>query len=102
MCGIFGIFEEDKNKDNLFYDLGGLSESRGKEASGLMIIDGAEPVIKKYSSKFRNNRVKEFLKEQKFSKNAKYFGHTRLETSGSNKDNLNNQPIVSFSLTHAP
>ena len=57
MCGIFGIFEEDKNKDNLFYDLGGLSESRGKEASGLMIIDGAEPVIKKYSSKFRNNRV---------------------------------------------
>jgi len=98
MCGIFGIFEEDKNKDNLFYDLGGLSESRGKEASGLMIIDGAEPIIKKYSSKFRNNRVKEFLREQKFSKNAKYFGHTRLETSGSNKDNLNNQPVETESV----
>ena len=93
MCGIFGIFEEEKNKDNLFYDLGSLSESRGKEASGLMVLDGPELVIKKYSNKFRNNRVKEFLRAQKFTKNAKYFGHTRLETSGSNKDNLNNQPV---------
>ena len=50
MCGIFGIFEEEKNKDNLFYDLGSLSESRGKEASGLMVLDGPELVIKKYSN----------------------------------------------------
>ena len=44
MCGIFGIF--DNNKSDMFYELGKLSESRGKEASGLMVLDGSEISIK--------------------------------------------------------
>ena len=59
MCGIFGIF--DNNKSDMFYELGKLSESRGKEASGLMVLDGSEISIKKYSS-FQVVMLKNILK----------------------------------------
>lgn len=96
MCGIFGIFEEAKS--NMFYELGKLSESRGKEASGLMVLDEDEISIKKYSSSFQKSDVKKYIKNKKFSNKAKYFGHTRLETSGSYKNNQNNQPVETESL----
>lgn len=93
MCGIFGIFEENNKKQQLFYDLGCLSESRGKEASGFVAIDGENISIKKYPAKFRNNSVKSFLNNLRTVNDIKLFGHTRLETSGNNKKQSNNQPI---------
>ena len=93
MCGIFGIFEESNKKQELFYDLGCLSESRGKEASGFVVIDDENLFIKKYPTKFRNNNVKSFLNNLKTVNDIKLFGHTRLETSGNNKNPFNNQPI---------
>ena len=96
MCGIFGIF--DNNKSDMFYELGKLSESRGKEASGLMVLDGSEISIKKYSNSFQNSDVKKYIKNKKFSDKSKYFGHTRLQTSGSSKHNQNNQPVETESL----
>ncbi len=93
MCGIFGIFEENNKKQQLFYELGCLSESRGKEASGFVAIDGENISIKKYSTKFRNNSVKSFLNNLRTVNDIKLFGHTRLETSGNNKKQSNNQPI---------
>jgi len=96
MCGIFGIF--DNNKSDMFYELGKLSESRGKEASGLMVLDESEISIKKYSNSFQDSDVKKYIKNKKFSDKSKYFGHTRLQTSGSNKYNQNNQPVETESL----
>ena len=96
MCGIFGIF--DNNKSDMFYELGKLSESRGKEASGLMVLDGSEISIKKYSTSFQGSDVKKYIKNKKFSDKSKYFGHTRLQTSGSSKHNQNNQPVETESL----
>ena len=96
MCGIFGIF--DNNKSDMFYELGKLSESRGKEASGLMVLDGSEISIKKYSNSFQDSDVKKYIKNKKFSDKSKYFGHTRLQTSGSSKHNQNNQPVETESL----
>ena len=96
MCGIFGIF--DNNKSDMFYELGKLSESRGKEDSGLMVLDGSEISIKKYSNSFQDSDVKKYIKNKKFSDKSKYFGHTRLQTSGSSKHNQNNQPVETESL----
>ena len=56
MCGIFGIFEEDKNKDNLFYDLGGLSESRGKGIGSKLVnklVDDARSWYKEKGGSIR-------------------------------------------------
>ena len=99
MCGIFGIFEESNKKQQLFYDLGCLSESRGKEASGFVVIDDENLFIKKYPTKFRNNNVKSFLNNLKTVNDIKLFGHTRLETSGNNKNPFNNQPIETNEIT---
>ena len=96
MCGIFGIF--DNNKSDMFYELGKLSESRGKEASGLMVLDGSEISIKKYSNSFQDSDVKKYIKNKKFSDKSKYFGHTWLQTSGSSKHNQNNQPVENLKV----
>ena len=97
MCGIFGIYEQDSNqpKTDTFYNLGKFSESRGKEASGICVIENDKTFVTKYSDKFSNSQVRNLLSKNKDSKNLTLVGHTRLETSGSNKEFKNNQPIES-------
>lgn len=111
MCGIFGVIDLNaksheyaeivKNLESLFK----LSESRGKEASGLaMFNDISEDifVIKSQESAsklIKSNTYRSLLSQQLkkcSAKNSKsvFFGHTRLVTNGSLQDNINNQPIT--------
>jgi asparagine synthetase B (glutamine-hydrolysing) len=114
MCGIFGVlagkgssfaptlFEPTVN--HLFK----LSESRGKEASGLAFL--SEDTIQVYkrpvsaSSLIRSEEYKEIFKraltngasskKDNVSKPVIIIGHSRLVTSGSQGFHQNNQPII--------
>ena len=46
MCGIFGYFDLENSK--VFYDIGKYSETRGKEASGLVNISQNTQKILKF------------------------------------------------------
>lgn len=106
MCGIFGILGQfdsvnikhlQKDVENLFL----LSESRGKEASGLALsFDDKIQIIKK------DIPASKLIKEQKFldlfntilTVNGKcrleVIGHSRLVTTGSEEFDFNNQPVI--------
>jgi glucosamine--fructose-6-phosphate aminotransferase (isomerizing) len=108
MCGILGFTSNNskldygKIKDNLS-QLFLLSESRGKESSGIAIKDFASGKI---------NILKEPIPASQLIKTQEYFsflekflpaktdqpvaliGHSRLVTDGSEDDNNNNQPVV--------
>jgi hypothetical protein len=111
MCGIFGVinggetsldfadFEKVSNK--LFK----LSETRGKEASGLTLLPTRSSkniyVVKSpgsASALIANSKYKDFIAKA-FNGNGKEmsgvaFGHTRLVTNGSQLDENNNQPVI--------
>ena len=111
MCGIFGLaskngsqlnFIDAKNSiDKLFI----LSESRGKESSGIAVKNtgtGNIEILKKpiaastlikteeYASFFENT-AKEIITT---NKPIGIIGHSRLVTDGSEEDNNNNQPVI--------
>ena len=101
MCGIFGYFDLENSK--VFYDIGKYSETRGKEASGLVNISQNTQKILKFPVPFSNNKVKKSIKELNNSTNfSTYIGHTRLKTHGDQNLDENNQPIVSekIALVH--
>ena len=109
MCGIFGFYASKENLtenqyiehfNNLFL----LSESRGKEASGLCLSSTKsvsiykEPIpaslmIKKKEYK---NFFKKFIKDNFSSNNSKILsvGHSRMVTNGDENNPGNNQPVV--------
>jgi glutamine---fructose-6-phosphate transaminase (isomerizing) len=91
MCGIFGTIPADQDK---FEQLIGLSESRGKEAVGMMGIFDEEVRIfklpKKGTTLFAQAECQEILTQDCEG----LIGHTRLATNGSFADNRNNQPIT--------
>ncbi len=110
MCGIFGfITKEDSNYSNNFLKkslitLAKLSETRGKDSSGLCtlnqkdhnfdIVKGPIPA----NQLFKRNKVKHIIKDA-FSKENKdnlklAFGHARLVTNGTQLEDKNNQPVV--------
>src|SRR3989344_9605739 len=102
MCGIFGITIAKNSKEN--YDikrmtslLFKLSESRGKEAAGLALIDGNEIHIYKdtiSASKFIKTDIYENLFGGGFATVSTVIGHARLVTNGRFGVNFNNQPIA--------
>lgn len=109
MCGIFGFVSDrpqglDETR-KLTARLFELSESRGKEASGLTIIPSAARDLfvmrspKSASALLRTNEYKTAF-EQALSpsdhRNAgmALFGHTRLVTNGAQTRAENNQPVV--------
>ena len=101
MCGIFGYFDLENSK--VFYDIGKYSETRGKEASGLVNISQNTQKILKFPVPFSNNKVKKSIKELNNSTNfSTYIGHTRLKTHGDQNLDENNQPVVyeKISLVH--
>jgi glutamine---fructose-6-phosphate transaminase (isomerizing) len=112
MCGIFGIVassQSDYSKEFLsksLYHLASLSESRGKDSSGLCTFDQEKEQITVTKAPLP---ISKLLKKQEIKKAiscafmigdyAKYaFGHARLVTNGSQLKQENNQPIVKDGL----
>ncbi len=105
MCGIFGVIPLKKNispKKLLatFTKLMLLSESRGKEASGLAWHTGTSIIIYKEplrGSQLVKTKAYRELFHTRFMPLA-LIGHTRLATHGSQKNFRNNQPIATRDL----
>ncbi|MCC6690752.1 MAG: hypothetical protein IT235_04395, partial [Bacteroidia bacterium] len=113
MCGIFGIITGPKSKFNQqdFYSvikkLFVLSETRGKDASGLMLLSDENLTVLK-----RPLRAKELIKTREFVSEVKEFslsarvqgttlgfmGHARMVTNGSEETHDNNQPVLSHGM----
>ena len=108
MCGVFGVIATDKcrvSNSNLVKsvnELAKMSESRGKDSSGLAVLNqnsnnldvykGPIPITNLIKNKYVNDSIKSGL-----SKNLKknlVFGHSRLVTNGSQLNSHNNQPVV--------
>ena len=108
MCGIFGLINKsDVNNKTSFsqkilFDLARLSQSRGKDSSGICIRDDHR---KEYKILKTNNKIMSLLKSKDFEflfekvvqRNKQFisFGHSRLVTNGSQLNQQNNQPIIS-------
>lgn len=113
MCGIFGIIVDKlasipekslkANIDTLFR----LSESRGKEASGLIVkADQSIYILKEpiaasrliKSDKYRQIFSRLITNDKHVKNDGKnpiaVFGHSRLVTNGKSELNSNNQPVV--------
>ncbi len=108
MCGIFGIIAgANSDYKSCFLNkatrtLALLSESRGKDSSGLCLFNpigqqldvfkGPMPV----STLFKNKELqKQLLNSFDSNKTIRYaFGHARLVTNGSQLNDDNNQPVV--------
>lgn len=107
MCGIFGLIG---NKQKLSFrvfksmadDLFRLSESRGKDASGLAVISTDQiSVFKKAvsASKFIHLQKYNYLMNKVFLNSSQkqtigLIGHARMVTNGALEESNNNQPIV--------
>jgi asparagine synthetase B (glutamine-hydrolysing) len=106
MCGIFGVIvkkESNYSKEFLASSLeflAKISESRGKDSSGLCLsLDNEIKVSKgpiKISSLLKKVEIKNDIKQTFHNKtNASFaFGHARLVTNGSQLNDDNNQPVV--------
>lgn len=105
MCGIFGICYREEAKlsprevrkilDHLFC----YSQSRGKEASGLLWKQGSDFIIHKATlSGDKLIKTAEYKNIFNHSSNknspATIIGHARLDTNGSKWDNSNNSPLI--------
>lgn len=109
MCGIFGIVLRENNgfsynlTNKVMKKLFRLSESRGKESSGLAIIDKVNIQVCKsnlsandmLSLKEFNNFMENNLKNTHFNDGLTIIGHTRLVTNGTDEIHYNNQPVIS-------
>jgi glutamine---fructose-6-phosphate transaminase (isomerizing) len=99
MCGIFGIVQKKNTLDLQPYlsELFRLSESRGKEASGLALAcDSSIEVLKTpfpASELIKSQQYKETLNNNVIVTSSKVIGHSRLVTNGDEYNNLNNQPV---------
>jgi glucosamine--fructose-6-phosphate aminotransferase (isomerizing) len=108
MCGIFGVIASNSaiisanSLNRLVKELFEQSETRGKDASGVLAIDSDEILIFKQAQ-----RASVMLKTQNFAEvlahaersylAGKAFaiaGHTRMVTNGSEDNENNNQPVV--------
>jgi glutamine---fructose-6-phosphate transaminase (isomerizing) len=112
MCGIFGVFVRDDSNfssayiQNIVKNLYILSESRGKEASGLVIrTKDSIKVLKEpvpASSLIKSDVYSNLFKTSKNYKGdfkgpgkiLSIFGHSRLVTNGRAESNSNNQPVI--------
>ncbi len=108
MCGVFGVIATDKcrvSNSNLVKsvnELAKMSESRGKDSSGLAVLNqnsnnldvykGPIPITNLIKNKYVNDSIKSGLSKD-LKKNL-VFGHSRLVTNGSQLNSHNNQPVV--------
>lgn len=113
MCGIFGVVAGADSRfhnadfisiiDRLFV----LSEARGKDASGLMLLSEAEMTVlkrplraKKFiSTSIYKSEIKKFSDfKKKPGETYGFMGHARMVTNGSEETHENNQPVVRHSM----
>uniref|UniRef100_UPI00404B8161 hypothetical protein n=1 Tax=Flavobacterium sp. TaxID=239 RepID=UPI00404B8161 len=114
MCGIFGIIANKKSKltidktKSIAKELFLLSESRGKESSGMAIKNGKDNkihVMKKsipaskfvVSSEFNDffsTSLNSAFSTGKLEAPIALIAHARLVTNGSQENNNNNQPVI--------
>jgi len=109
MCGIFGLIVNSQSSfkktdfptvlERLFL----LSETRGKDASGLKFFNDSEMTVLK-----RPIRANKFIRSPEYKKLIKQFvnypsqkdkalgfmGHARMVTNGSEEEHANNQPVI--------
>lgn len=110
MCGIFGIITKsessysDKFLKKSLNTLAKLSETRGKDSSGICslnnldnsfhVVKGPIPANQLLArSKVRKDINHLFSKENK-DKLKLIFGHARLVTNGTQLEHVNNQPVI--------
>lgn len=115
MCGIFGYIAENKvdikysELQALFKKLALLSESRGKESSGLAVMNQEEKKIQMLkadipATELINNRYfSEFFRLAVLNQQNSHagnigahavIGHSRLVTKGKEEEENNNQPVI--------
>lgn len=109
MCGIFGIITSKQSQyskeflANSLKQLALLSETRGKDSSGLCAFNQNENRIEvakgpiPIKQLFKKQEIRDIISSAFISnsENAKYaFGHARLVTNGTQLDDTNNQPVV--------
>jgi glucosamine--fructose-6-phosphate aminotransferase (isomerizing) len=101
MCGIFGVIprrpaylsEHRKMLEELFC----LSEVRGKDASGLAVLDSRRIRVMRMPRP-ASKLIKSIEFDEMMASSEKFvaaIGHARMETNGSFVDSFNNQPVVS-------
>lgn len=109
MCGIWLFASSDKNitskqAKHIVSKLFALSESRGKEASGIAGLCGSDIYLYKAAMSGSNLvRTSNFEKNWSNIKpdqqnNFMYLGHSRLVTNGSETSGDNNQPVYSDNI----
>ncbi len=114
MCGIFGILTKKGNNynpafiDKILKELALLSQSRGKDSSGIVFRNVAEKrmdVIKgavATKDLLKSKSFKEFLNSVHKGNSRKEgfaaMGHARLVTNGTQLRDENNQPVVKDSI----
>ena len=110
MCGIFGIIIKpqsnipSRNIAGLLREIANLSESRGKDSSGIAfrnvsertihVIKGDIPVRKLLKSNDFATELKKNLISFQEGNSFVAFGHARLVTNGSQLLEVNNQPVL--------
>ena len=111
MCGIFGLFVKpesgiaDRDIRELTAKLALMSESRGKDSSGLAFVDQSAKKVKVTKGDIRirkliaTSHVKSSLSDslERYKSNKcsfSVFGHARLVTNGSQLQTENNQPVI--------
>ena len=111
MCGIWGFINQDENINEkmgitIIKDLLLLSESRGKEATGMAVMSSdAVNIIKRAcpASEFIHSKdFAQFLEDyykNSASGNTTAIGHSRLATNGKETDAHNNQPVHTDLIT---
>ena len=88
MCGIFGYISSDTNNvdKNTIKSIIKSSESRGKDSSGLVVLNDGYEIFK------IDQPIKELLSKKSITYDTNFIiGHTRLITNGSS----DNQPVFS-------
>ena len=108
MCGILGIVAKSDVRKNRFLELEfllKLSESRGKEATGLCVVSGKK--FNKLNIARSNLSPSEFINNKEYNDFKNNFevkekiiliGHTRMATDGSEDNENNNQPVHTNNL----
>ncbi len=110
MCGIFGIITKQESRysgkaiRNTLEKIAILSESRGKDSSGMAIrhtvegmidvIKGDVPIRDLLKSKEYFSAVKKGSLNMERGSGFSAFGHARLVTNGTQLNEVNNQPVL--------
>ena len=111
MCGIFGFVSNNKEEPTCgllkttVSRLFKLSESRGKDASGIAILNDNKITVFKSdmpaSDLIKLDKYKDIIEKtfgEKGNKTISAIGHARMVTNGSMRQNYNNQPVIKDGL----